>query len=205
MSSPKSLNFIFFLSSLHVCLHLTPLMLEIRRSVRVVVHRCLGALWRDLGGPKDLQVLKSSEVFEVWFVSEDMDILVADTKLTVFVYFTLQAYHGFLVRLEPHRSVWKSLVRWSWVHGSGTSRCTSGSNVCSYFAWSLVGNVVWAVGYIRRFGLACLEYNSYQRKTEETSEVVFSVSCLWYMESRFQRLMTSRRNFGSRLLYTTIF
>jgi hypothetical protein len=54
--------------------------------------------------------------------------------------------------------------------------CRNGADVRGYFAWSLMDNFEWAMGYTRRFGLIYVDYdNNQQRQLKESAK--------WY--SRF--------------------
>lgn len=50
----------------------------------------------------------------------------------------------------------------------------NGSDVRGYFAWSLMDNFEWAMGYTRRFGMLYVDYNNNQQRHLKESAKWFS-------------------------------
>lgn len=54
------------------------------------------------------------------------------------------------------------------------TKCRNGSDVRGYFAWSMLDNFEWAMGYTRRFGLIYVDYNNSQQRLLKESAKWFS-------------------------------
>jgi beta-glucosidase/6-phospho-beta-glucosidase/beta-galactosidase len=55
------------------------------------------------------------------------------------------------------------------------SFCRDGADVRGYFAWSLLDNFEWAMGYSKRFGLVYVDYKNKQKRYPKAS-------ALWYSQ-----------------------
>jgi beta-glucosidase len=48
----------------------------------------------------------------------------------------------------------------------------NGVNICGYFAWSLMDNFEWAEGYLKRFGIVYVDYET-QKRTLKSSAIAY--------------------------------
>jgi len=72
-------------------------------------------------------------------------------------------------------------------HLEAVHRATeAGAPVAGYFAWSLMDNFEWAFGYIQRFGLVWIDYETLDRTPKD--------SALWYRDVAQSRLLPPRKS-----------
>ncbi|KAF9258336.1 glycoside hydrolase family 1 protein [Marasmius fiardii PR-910] len=103
-------------------------------------------------------------------------------KLPIFV-----TENGFAVKDEdslPLEDALKDTDRENYFRGQTESLLKAitedGVDVRAYFPWSLLDNFEWADGYVTRFGLTYVDYNTQKRYPKESAKWLVQVSLLYF-------------------------
>ncbi|KAG2335901.1 hypothetical protein BDR05DRAFT_1006343 [Suillus weaverae] len=97
--------------------------------------------------------------------------------------FAIVTENGFTVKDERSKLIEQALQdndRLNYFKGITTSLKAAvledGVDVRAYFAWSFLDNFEWADGYITRFGITYLDYETQQRYPKESAKFLVKVS-----------------------------
>lgn len=94
--------------------------------------------------------------------------------------------NGFAVKDENNKPVEEALSDYDRVHyfqGTTSSLLSAvvedGVDIRGYFAWSLMDNFEWADGYVTRFGVTYVDYETQKRYPKDSARFV----CQWFKEN----------------------
>ena len=69
------------------------------------------------------------------------------------------------------RNGWWLIARTKIIDDAITAAIADGCDVRGYYAWSLLDNLEWALGYSKRFGLIHVNYETLERTPKESSKL----------------------------------